>query len=71
MDYCRTLDGGGLTREVIRRFGPHPRFTYERVKILLIEGRIPATKNGTRWVVDPACAELVPELLGVPLPRAS
>jgi hypothetical protein len=62
----RTLvDAGGLTREVVRRFGPNPCFTYHRIKALLMEGRIPAAKNGARWEVDPACAELVPALLGL------
>jgi hypothetical protein len=63
--YPSLVDAGGLTREVVRRFGPHPRFTYHRIKILLMEGRIPAAKNGARWEVDPACAELVPALLGL------
>jgi hypothetical protein len=65
------VDAGGLTREVVRRFGPDPRLTYHRVKALLMDGRIPAAKNGARWEVDPACAELVPALLGLAPTRSA
>jgi hypothetical protein len=47
------------------------RASYTDLWRLVVEGVVPATKNGRRWMVDPAYLPLVAEALGLTRPHAA
>jgi hypothetical protein len=58
-----------IISELIRGFDGYPP-TYERVKIAIYSGRIPAVKVGGRWMMDRARMGEVAAAFGL-IPKAS
>lgn len=50
--------------ELIRRFDGQPP-SFDRVKMAIYSGRIPAEKVGGRWMVDRACLGAVAAVFGM------
>lgn len=57
------LELPAVLQTVNRQYGG--RASYTDLWRLVVEGMVPATKNGRRWMVDPADLPHVAELLGL------